>query len=76
MKISGNFKSELESYHLLRCDLSDSAAKDWWAESKQLEFSGERFAGDITWNARKKAARDFLEVPQFIDKHKDVRENS
>jgi len=72
MKISGNFKSELESYHLLRCDLNDSAAKDWWAESKQLEFSGERFAGDITWNARKKAARDFLEVPQFIDKHKDV----
>ncbi|MDP8966160.1 MAG: hypothetical protein M3O33_19695 [Cyanobacteriota bacterium] len=72
MKISGNFKSELESYHLLRCDISDSAAKDWWAESKQLEFSGERFAGDTTWNARKKAARDFLEVPQFIDKHKDV----
>lgn len=72
MKISGNFKSELESYHLLRCDISDSAAKDWWVESKQLEFSDERFAGDITWNARKKAARDFLEVSQFIDKHKDV----
>jgi hypothetical protein len=72
MKMSGNFKSELESYHLLRCDIRDSAAKDWWAESKQLECSDERFAGDITWNARKKAARDFLEVPQFIDKHKDV----
>jgi len=71
MKISGNFKSELESYHLLRCDISDSAAKDWWAESKQLEFSGERFAGDITWNARKKKARDFLGLQKFIDEHKD-----
>lgn len=71
MKISGNFKSELEGYHLLRCDISESAARDWWAESKQLECSGERFAGDITWNARKKAARDFLGVQEFIDEHKD-----
>jgi len=68
MKMGGNFKNELESYHLMRCDINDSAAKDWWAESKQLECSGERFAADITWYARKKAARDFLEIPQFIDK--------
>jgi hypothetical protein len=71
LKGTDHFKSQLENYHLLRCDISESAAKDWRKESKQLEASGERFAGDIDWSARRKAARDFLKLPAFIDAHKD-----
>jgi len=72
--IKGNdhFKAQLNNYHLLRCDISEAAAQDWRREATQLEFSGERFAADITWNARKKAAREFLEMPQFIDEWKDA----
>jgi hypothetical protein len=72
--IKGNdhFKAQLNNYHLLRCDISEAAAQDWRKEATQLEFSGERFAADITWNARKKVAREFLEMPQFIDEWKDA----
>jgi hypothetical protein len=72
--IKGNdhFKAQLNNYHLLRCDISEAASQDWRKEATQLEFSGERFAADITWNARKKAAREFLEMLKFIDEWKDA----
>lgn len=62
----GRYGRHLENFNLLNQDIGEAIARDYAAEARQLKVSGERFAGDIRWNASKRKAWEFLGLPEFL----------
>lgn len=60
------YQNELEAFYLLQSDISEAVLKDLTPEEKQMKQSGERFAGDVKWNTRKKQAREFLDLKSVL----------
>jgi hypothetical protein len=66
--------SKMRMLHLLTHELGDeiAAKMDFFPEAKQLDqlnnygIEGERFAGDIKWNSRKRKAFEFLKVADYL----------
>lgn len=66
----GRYGRHLENFYLLNQDIGEAIARDYAAEARQLKVSGERFAGDIRWNASKRKAWEFLGLPEFLNPDK------
>ena len=62
----GEYARHLENFYLLNQDIGEAIARDYGAEARQLKVSGERFAGDIRWNASKRKGWEFLGLPEFL----------
>jgi hypothetical protein len=62
----GRYGRHLENFYLLNQDIGEAIARDYAAEARQLKVSGERFAGDIRWNASKRKTWEFLGLPEFL----------
>lgn len=66
----GRYGRHLENFYLLNQDIGEAIARDYAAEARQLKVSGERFAGDIRWNASKRKGWEFLGLPEFLNPDK------
>ncbi|WP_375449055.1 hypothetical protein [uncultured Nostoc sp.] len=66
----GRYGRHLENFYLLNQDIGEAIARDYAAEARQLKVSGERFAGDIRWNASKRKAWEFVGLPEFLNPDK------
>lgn len=60
------YQNELEAFYLLQSEISEAIIKDLAREEKQLQQSGERFAGDVRWETRQRQAREFLELKSVL----------
>lgn len=63
----GEYRKQLEAFHLLITDPGTAIAKDLKAEQRQLEHGAGRFAGDVRWNTRQRKAREFLGLHNFLN---------
>ena len=61
----GKWYRQLKQLYYLLAPESEAIANDHKRE-KQQKFYGSRFAGDITWNARKRKCRTFLGIDKLI----------
>lgn len=62
----GRYGRHLENFYLLNQDIGEAIARDYAAEARQLKVSGERFAGDIRWNASKRKGWELVGLPEFL----------
>lgn len=62
----GEYQRHLDNFFLLSKPIEESKERDYKAESRQQKH-GERFAGDVRWNARKRKCREFLGLHEFIN---------
>ncbi len=62
----GEYARHLENFYLLNQGIGEAIARDYGAEARQLKVSGERFAGDIRWNASKRKGWEFLGLLEFL----------
>jgi hypothetical protein len=66
----GIYKSQLDNFLLFNSPLEKAVARDRANEKRQLKHEQGRFCGDIRWNARKRKAREFLELQTFLNPDK------
>lgn len=66
----GDYARHLENFYLLNQDIGEAIARDYGAEARQLKVSGERFPGDIRWNASKRKGWEFLGLLEFLNPDK------
>jgi hypothetical protein len=62
---NGEYARQLDNFYLLTQDESESVARDYAAEARQLKY-GERFPGDIRWNTRKRKCREWMGLKEFL----------
>ncbi|MBD2571369.1 plasmid replication protein, CyRepA1 family [Anabaena lutea] len=65
----GEYQRHLENFYLLSQPIDEARERDYKAEAKQLKH-GERFAGDVRWNSRKRKCREVLGLHEFINPEK------
>ena len=62
----GSWYKQLKQLYYLIDNYDEAARSDRFQESQQ-QFYGERFAGDVSWNARKRQCRLHLGVDKLLD---------